>query len=85
MNEYIKANSIDSSKIYIAGGAAVYNAFLPIVDIVYITKIEYDFQADVFIDNIEMEASLSLDSVGEIINNKGYDFRFTVYKKNQIG
>lgn len=85
MMDYIKANSIDSSRIFIAGGAAVYNAFLPMVDIAYITKIDYDFDADVFIDSVEMEPSLSLDSVSEVITNNGYDFRFTIYKKNRIG
>lgn len=85
MMDYIETNKIDSSRIFIAGGAAIYNAFLPIVDVAYITKIEHDFDADVFINNVEMEPSLSLDSVSEVVTNNGYDFRFTVYKKNNIG
>lgn len=82
MNDYINEQHIDPSTIFIAGGAAIYNAFLPIVDVAYITKIEYDFDADVYMNNVDMEPSLSLDSVSELVHNNGYDFRFTVYKKN---
>lgn len=85
MQDYIKANKIDSSTIFIAGGAAIYNAFLPLVDVAYITKIDYDFDADVFMNSADKEPGLSLDSVSEIWTNKGYDFRFTVYKRNQKG
>jgi len=83
MNDYIKDNNVDSSRIFIAGGAAIYNAFLPIVDVAYITKIDYDFDADVFINSVEMESSLSLYSVSDVCTNNGYDFRFTTYKKNK--
>lgn len=83
MQAYIKANDIDSSRVFIAGGAAIYNAFLPIVDTAYITKIDHDFEADVFIDNVDLEPNLSLASVGEVITNNGYDFRFMLYKKNK--
>lgn len=83
MEDYITENNIDSSSVFIAGGAAIYNAFLPLVDTAYITKIDYDFDADVFINNVDLEPSLSLASVSEIVNNNGYNFRFTVYKKNK--
>jgi len=83
IQEYIDENNIETSRVFVAGGAAVYNAFLPIVDVAYITKIDEDFDADVFINNVEMEPSLSLASVSEVITNNGHDFRFTVYKKNK--
>ncbi len=79
--KYVKDLDIDVDKIYIAGGAAVYNSFLPLVKKAYITKIYKDFNADVFMKNVDELPYLALEYVSETYERKGLEYCFTTYTK----
>jgi len=81
MMNHIEMNHIESDRIYITGGAAIYNMFLPIVETAYITKIDFDFHADVHINNVETEPSLYLDHVSEVYTHNGFRYQFTTYQR----
>ncbi len=42
------ARSVGESELFVAGGAKVYEAFLPMADRVYLTEVEGDFAGDTF-------------------------------------
>ena len=79
---FVDENQIDRNDLFVAGGAAIYNAFLPLVDTAYITKIDYDFQADVHMVNVDTLPYLCLDYISEKQTHKEFDYYFTRYKKH---
>jgi dihydrofolate reductase len=79
--KHMKDNRIDSNQVFVAGGAFIYQAFLPYIDKAYVTKIDYDFKADICIDNLDELPYLCLESVSEVHTHKEYSFRFTTYRK----
>lgn len=42
-----------SEDIYIIGGASIYRQMLPYCDLAYITKIDYEYQADTYFPNLD--------------------------------
>ena len=45
----------ETEEAFVLGGAAVYEAFLPFADRIYLTQIESDFEGDVFFPEINLE------------------------------
>ena len=71
--------------VYIIGGASIYNQTLPYVDEVLLTKVDADGGAEVFFHNLDEDDNFECVSEGEVINDNGYNIRFTKYvNKNKI-
>lgn len=49
-----KAKSIDENEIFIIGWAQIYNSTINIADKLYLTKVEWNFDADVFFPDYSM-------------------------------
>ncbi len=81
MLKYVKDLGIDGDKIFVSGGAAVYNSFLPLVNKAYITKLDKDFHADVFMDNVDESPYLALEYISETFERKGLEYCFTTYTR----
>lgn len=43
----------DDKQVYVAGGASIYEQLLPYCDTVYITKIDYAYQADAYFPRLD--------------------------------
>ena len=62
-NGVIVANSVDEAleivseyntkDVFVIGGESIYNQFMPYVDTAYITYIDYTYQADKYIENLD--------------------------------
>lgn len=78
------AKSLDPNnekKIFIIGGASIYEQFLPIADKLYVTHIFEDFEADVYFPVIGKEWALeSIDAKRENIEH-AHQHMFAVYTK----
>ena len=69
-NGVITANSMEetlelikeynSKDIFVIGGESIYKQFLPYVDTAYITYIDYSYQADKFLTNLDKEDGWTL-------------------------
>lgn len=81
MMAYITEMNIDDDRIFVSGGAVVYNSFIPLVKKAYITKLKRDFNADVFMDNVDASPYLALEYVSETFERKGLEYEFTTYGK----
>ncbi len=79
--DYIGDNDIDSNRVFVSGGAVIYDAFLPLVKNAYITKLDKDFEADVTMPNIDELSYMACEYVSETFNRKGLEYRFTTYKR----
>jgi len=45
--------NLETDEVYIIGGQSIYNMFIDRCDTAYITKIDYEFEADKFLTNLD--------------------------------
>ncbi|MGI6701905.1 MAG: dihydrofolate reductase [Christensenellales bacterium] len=81
VEELFRTVDINSEDVFVIGGAKVYNALLDYCDKLYITKVDADGGADVFIKNIDEHKGFYLDFTGAVINENGLNFTFNTYKR----
>ena len=79
--DYLRKNNIKDSDVFVIGGESVYNDFLPYCDIAHITYIDYEYEADRHILNLDIsnEWSLVLETEEETYFDIPYTFR--LYKR----
>jgi dihydrofolate reductase len=66
--------------VFVIGGASIYKQTLPYVDLVYLTKVDADGNAEVFFDNLDINPSFELISSTPYEDDNGYQISFTTYK-----
>ncbi len=66
--------------VFVIGGATFYKTMLPYCEKIYLTKVDFDGEAEVFFENLDENPNFALESEGEPIDDNGYTIRFTVYK-----
>jgi dihydrofolate reductase len=71
----------NEEKAFIIGGATIYKLFINRIDTLYLTRIEADFDADVFFPNVDFEKWQLIEEVVYKKDEKnGFDMRFQVFK-----
>ena len=66
--------------VFIIGGASIYRQTLPYVDMVYLTKVDADGEAEVFFVNLDEDKNFRCIEKGEPIEDNGHIIRFTKYQ-----
>ena len=66
--------------VFIIGGASIYRQTLPYVDMVYLTKVDADGEAEVFFVNLDEDKNFRCIETGEPIEDNGHIIRFTKYQ-----
>lgn len=79
--EYLKESRVREEDVFIIGGESIYRAFLPYCDTAHITYIDYAYEADRFMPNLDREGSwkLALETEEETYFELSYCFR--LYKR----
>ena len=84
-------NSIDELSRYdmgddtfVIGGGSIYKALLPYCRYAYVTKIEKEFECDTYFPNLDELENWKMVDIGELLNENGIDFRFTVYENSNV-
>lgn len=54
-----------SEQVYIIGGATVYEAMLPYVDTVHVTKIDHEYEADAYFPNLDKDPEWEITAESE--------------------
>jgi len=69
---------------YVIGGSQIYNAFLPYADKLIITKIEYEFEGNIFFPEINWnEWTLESSVEGKINEKNKYKHSFNIYRRKR--
>ena len=72
----------NDEEIFIFGGEQIYQMFLPYVQKMYITKIDYAFEGDTFFPEVDYEKWNKVSKVKGTTDEKNpYLYNFYVYKK----
>lgn len=75
----------DQPRVYVIGGASVYDALVPYCDRVHITKIYARPECDVFFQNLDEEFAWSFDSESDVMTSTtGIKYKYYVYEKYNI-
>ncbi|MGX6961151.1 dihydrofolate reductase [Vagococcus xieshaowenii] len=70
--------------VFITGGAKVYQAFLPLCDIVYRTVIHESFEGNVFIPDIDFDRWSMIDVSDGVVDEKNkYPHSFETFKRKK--
>lgn len=54
-----------TDEVYVIGGASVFEQFLPYCDEAFITKIDYDYDADKYLPNLDLDSDWELVETSE--------------------
>lgn len=75
--KYFKDNSIKEEDIFIIGGKSMYELFLPYCKYAHITAIDFSYEADEFIENLDKHKDwiLKLETEEETYFNLSYNFK----------
>ncbi len=67
--------------VFVAGGAQIYEMLLPYCDVVLVTKIYKDFEADCFFTNLDESPDFQGAAISEIMEEKGIKYQFFKYER----
>ncbi len=70
---------INDDDVFVCGGGSVYEQLLPLCREVLVTRIDEEFEADVFFPDLDASDSFSLERAGEEEEENGIRYRFTKY------
>ena len=69
-------------EIYIIGGASVYEAMLPYVDTVHVTKIDHEYEADAFFPNLDKDENWKITAESD--EQVYFDITYSFVKYERI-
>lgn len=78
-----KLKSYSAQDVYIIGGGAVYEAFLPYCDTAYVTKVDYTYEADTFFPNLDSDSGWVMTHGSEEQTYYDLEYYFTVYQRRK--
>jgi len=73
-----EAKKIEAEEVFITGGASIYKQTIDIVDRLYITLIDAEFEADTFFPEYDKFNKLIKEEKGE---DGGYKYKFLILEK----
>lgn len=71
---------LQKDDVYVIGGASIYRQMLDYADLVYLTKVDADGEAEVFFPDLDHNPSYRLISETPYEDDNGYPISFTVYE-----
>lgn len=76
--------SPEKREIFVIGGAEIYSRFLPLVDKIYLTRIDHSFEGDIFFPEINMSEWKEIEREDMKPDEKNpYPYSFIVIKKTR--
>ena len=71
-------------KVFVIGGAEVYEQLLPYCSTAYVTKMYRDFDGEKFFPDLDRLPEWQLKAEGELLDYEGLKYRFTEYENKDI-
>ena len=76
-----EAKKYEGKNIFVIGGESIYRQFLPYCKRAYVTKMDADFNADTFMENLDEKKEWQVVFESEEKEHEGLKFRFLTYEK----
>ena len=71
----------DSKDIYVIGGESIYRMLLDQCDTAYVTKIDYTYEADTYVPNLDRLAEWEMTDESEEQTYFDLEYRFVTYRR----
>ena len=86
IEELLKAcAAYPSEEIYVIGGASVYEQMLPFCDTAHITKVDYAYEADAFLPNLDEDPDWEITADSDEQTYFDLSYRFVKYERKEEG
>lgn len=72
--------ALRTDDVFVIGGASIYRQMLPYVDLVYLTKVDADGNAEVYFENLDKDKQFRLIDQTPYEDDNGYRISFTKYE-----
>jgi dihydrofolate reductase len=82
LGKYLKEKNPE--KVFVMGGATIYNLLYPYCEYAYITKVQADGGAEVFIENLDEKENWQVCEEGETLTENDLTYTFYTYKNNAV-
>ena len=79
LSAYLKENNVDTNDVCIIGGGEIYALFMPYCDKVYVTRINGEFDADTFAEDITCEGWSLAEYTPWLVSEAGVEYRYEDY------
>lgn len=79
-----ECNKYPADDVMIIGGASVYNELMESCDVLYVTKIHGDFNADAFIKNMDNLPQFKVVNESETVEDNGYKLQWVEYRRVRL-
>ena len=76
-------SDVDPDHVYVAGGEEIYRLLLPYCDTVYVTKVNYAYQADAFFPDLDKEKEWVLTHESEEQTCFDIEYTFCTYTRRE--
>lgn len=73
----------NNDEIYIIGGESVYRMMLPYCDVVHVTKIDHNYEADAYFPNLDMLKEWEITAEGEEQTYFDIAYEFVEYRRDK--
>ena len=70
-----------SDDVFVVGGASIYSQLLDLCDRAYITRIDYEYNADAFLPDLDKDPKWEKAFEGDEQTYFDLEYRFTEYRK----
>ena len=81
LDNFIEGNKDTNEEIFIIGGATVYKLFLPFVNVMYLTEVDADTEADVFFPEFDKD-QYDLTTINSLTENQTH-FNINKYTRKE--
>lgn len=78
---FSECNKYDPDDVILVGGSSVYNELMNMCDKLYITKIDAEFEADSFINNVDINYNFKVVWESEEQQENGIRYKFFEYRR----
>lgn len=75
-----EVNKYPPEDVFVVGGASVYSSLLPYCSEVFVTRVDADGDAEVFVPDLDASDRFELISQSDPVEDNGYIVRFCIYK-----
>jgi len=75
------AGEYDTNKVFVIGGESIYRQMVDLCDTVYVTKIDYAYEADAFFPNLDEKDEWEMTEISEEQTYFDVVYEFATYRK----
>lgn len=79
--QHMATHHIDSSQVFVCGGAMIYSMFLPFCQKAYVTKIQSNLHADTYMSNLDDYPEMVLSHVSSTMSKDETYYTFVEYSR----